>query len=511
MKLRITLLSMMIVAVSTLSAEDTDFQYATTIVENVSTGNFAPYMIGSWQGGRYTQKNGYNFDLYFGKALDLNRKLSWSAGAELLAGVNSDAEYDRYLNDVGEWSTTAIGPNFVRIQQLWGQLKYRSLYLLGGMKERESRIVDGRMSSGDLVRSNNARPIPGISAGFIDFQDVPYTNGWVQIEGELTYGKFADSNFTEKQYNHYSYLLSQNIWYTYKRCYFRSMPTLPLVVTIGMQAAGQFAGETTYYTHGRIYRQNNRGFHLRDLWDMFFPQLGNGEGYYLGNSLGSWDFKAQYKLCNGNTITAYFEGPWEDGSGIARRNGTDGLWGLQFDFAKRGIVNAVTFELLDFRNQSGPFHYAPGDVSDPSLSTEATGGDNYYNNDVYGAYSYYGMSIGSPFLLSPLYNLDGYPGYAHNRASGMHMAVSGSINDELDYRAMFSHQSAWGSGRYPVAHPLKSNSLMVEASWQADCVLQGLSMRAQLAADFGKLRGDNVGVSLAVRYAGNLTIKSKTR
>jgi hypothetical protein len=244
---------------------------------------------------------------------------------------------------------------------------------------------------------------------------------------------------------------------------------------------------------------------------MFFPQLGNGEGYYKGNSLGSWNFRAQYKLRNGNTITAYFEGPWEDGSGIARRNGTDGLWGLQFNFAKRGIVNAVTLELLDFRNQSGPFHYAPGDVSDPSLSTEATGGDNYYNNDVYGAYCNYGMSIGTPFLLSPLYNLDGYPGYAHNRASGTHVAVSGSIGNEFDYRAMFSHQSAWGVARYPVAHASKSNSAMLEATWSADRIVKGLTVRAQVAADFGELRGDNVGAQLLVKYTGNLTIKGKKK
>jgi hypothetical protein len=500
---------MMLVAVSTLSAEDTDVQYSTALEANASSGEFAPYMIGSWQGGRYTQKDGLNLDVYIGKDLDLSRRLSWSAGVEMLAGANSDAEYDRYRN--AEWTTTTLGPNVVRLQQLWGQLKYRGVYLLAGMKERDSYIVDGKMSSGDLVRSNNARPIPGVSAGFVDFQPVPFTNGWVQIDGELMYGKFADSNFNSKQYNHYSYLLQQNICYTYKRCYFQSKPTQPLVVTVGMQAAGQFGGKTTYYTHGRIYRTTNHGTHIRDLWDMFFPQLGNGEGYYKGNSLGSWDFKAQYKLRNGNTITAYFEGPWEDGSGIARRNGTDGLWGLQFNFAKRGIVNAVTLELLDFRNQSGPFHYAPGDVSDPSLSTEATGGDNYYNNDVYGAYCNYGMSIGTPFLLSPLYNLDGYPGYAHNRASGTHVAVSGSIGNEFDYRAMFSHQSAWGVARYPVAHASKSNSAMLEATWSADRIVKGLTVRAQVAADFGELRGDNVGAQLLVKYTGNLTIKGKKK
>ena len=34
--------------------------------------------------------------------------------------------------------------------------------------------------------------IPGVEAGFLGFQNIPFTNGWVQIGGAISYGRFTD-------------------------------------------------------------------------------------------------------------------------------------------------------------------------------------------------------------------------------------------------------------------------------------------------------------------------------
>lgn len=501
----ILFLAMSIVGIQSY-AVDSELDYEASIVANTSSGDFAPYMIGSWQGGRFTQKNGIAADLSLSKNLDKSKRFSWSVGAEVLALEASSAQYDRFTRDTYSWSTHSLGPNAFRIQQLWGEVKFRGLYLLAGMKEHEPLIVDEKLSSGELVRSNNARPIPGVSIGFVDFQNIPFTNGWVQINAEIMYGKYTDGGFNDSQFNYYNYLLQHNRLYTYKYCHFRTNPNKPLSVTIGMQAAGQFGGYTDYYSNGKVIKYNAHKFHINDVWDMLFPTLGNGEGYYKGNSLGSWDLKARYRLKNGNEITAYFEGPWEDGSGIGRQNGYDGLWGISFKTASHGIVNGVAVEYLDFTNQSGAMHWAPTDHPGTTLQAHATGGDNYYNNDVYGAYANYGMSIGSPFLVSPLYNTDGYPGYAHNRARGFHVAVSGYITEDIDYRVIAEGQWAWGVARYPLAKRYSDGSAMVEANWRANKLLQGLSFKVQAAFDAGSLRGHNVGALLSVKYTGHLPL-----
>lgn len=497
-------------AALTASADSiASLDYQASVIANASTGDFAPYMLGSWNYGKVTEKSGIWNNGYIGKRLDRSSRFSWSAGFEYMFGYGSAADYDDYrkMTD-GKPSKRAVRQAPARIQQLFGELKYRGVYLLAGMKERHSQIVDDRLSSGDLVRSNNARPIPGVAAGFIDFQDIPFTNGWLQIDGEIMYGRFCDTRFEENRFNYYSGFLDGDLMYTYKRCYFRTKPSQPLSVTVGMQTAAEFGGYTHLYRGGVLVEAMDRGFHFRDLFDMFLPLEGNGEDFYKGNSLGSWDFKARYALSGGSKISAYFQWPFEDGSGIGRQNGWDGLWGLQYDFAPGSPVSSLVFEYLDFTNQSGPIHWATSDNPGTDLKHEITGGDNYYNNNYYGAYANYGMSIGTPFLMSPLYNLNGFLEYMHNRARGFHAAVAGSFG-RLGYRAMVSYQKAGGMGRIPAPKKLHDTSAMLEAVWNPAPRIPGLQLKAAAAFDAGNLRGNNFGALLSVSYSGSFKFRKK--
>ena len=166
-------------------------------------------------------------------------------------------------------------------------------------------------------------------------------------------------------------------------------------------------------------------------------------------------------------------------------------------------------EYLDFRNQSGPIHYAPADQYNSSLNSEATGGDNYYNNNTYGSYTNYGVAIATPFLVAPIYNLDGNPYFKHNRARGIHLGARGYIAPEWQWRLKYSWQQAWGTGRVHTTHCLVSNSALAEVGYDAARWAPGLSMQAQLAFDAGSLRGNNFGVLATVSYSGNLTFSKQ--
>ncbi|MCM1067639.1 MAG: capsule assembly Wzi family protein [Muribaculaceae bacterium] len=489
--------------------EPVKIDYRASVTANASTGDFAPYMLASWDYGRITGANGIWHDGMIRKEMTLDRRFNWGAGVEYIAGYGSAAEYDRYQHD-GTYTFSARRQAPVRLHQLYAELKFRGVYLTAGMKERgPGAIVDGILSSGDLTRSNNARPLPGVAVGFVDFQNIPFTNGWVQIDGEIMYGRFMDKSFRENTFNYYSGLLSLDNWYIYRRCYFRTKPSQPFSVIVGMQAAGEFAGYAKRYSEGRVIAEYPRGFKFKDIFEMFFPREGSGEGFYKGNSLGSWDFKARYLFKNGSRLSAYFEWPWEDGSGIGKMTGWDGLWGLQYDFKEGSPINRIVVEYFDFTNQSGPMHWAPADHPGTDLTSQATGGDNYYNNDFYGPYSNYGMSIGSPFPVAPLYNLDGYPEYAHNRARGFHLGALGSIGAEWQCVAKVSYQQAGGTGRIPAPHRLHDTSAMLGAQWTPGARLSGLSVKAQMAFDAGNLRGNNFGAMVSVAYSGSFNIGKK--
>lgn len=486
----------------TSSAQDT-LEYSAEALGNGSTGHFAPYFIGSLNGGRIVRKASALADLSVKVDIDRSKRFSWGAGAEFIAGYSSANKYERYLAEEKTWTLQENRPAPIWIQQLYGELKFRGVFLRIGQKDHHSALLNEKLSSGDLTRSSNSRGIPGAEIGFIDFQNIPFTNGWVQIEGVVEYGKFMDSGFAREQYNYYSWMLATDTYFTYKRCYFRTKPAMPFSITIGMQTGGQFGGMTQFYYQGKLTKTEKRGFRFTDIFKMFLPIEGNGNYFYEGNSLGSWDFKARYRLRNGDEISFAFEWPWEDGSGIGRMNGLDGLWGLYYTSKSRRLINGVAIEWLDFRNQSGPMHWAPQDSPGTSITSQTTGGDNYYNNDTYTAYTNYGMAIATPFLVSPIYNLNGYPAFQHCRARGVHLALTGCIDRiSLDYSVKYSWQQGWGMGRTPRAHSLIDNSALLDVNWNASSILNGFSVKAELAFDAGKLRGNNFGFLLGIRYSG---------
>lgn len=484
-------------------------QYGGAAIGVGSTGDFAPYFIGSMNGGKTVRSSMALLDAGVKIVPDSDSRFSWGGAIELIGGYSSANDYARWDASLQKWGEVSNRPSPVWIQQLYGETRYRAIRLRVGQEAPRSALLDESLSSGDLTRSSNARGIPGVSIGFNEFQDIPFTSGWVQIDGVIDYGKFTDDGFKEKQYNYYSWLTTSDVYYTYKRCYFRTKPSQPFSVTVGMQTAGQFGGTSTYYKKGVEYRHEHRGFRIADVFKMFLPTRGNGNSFYEGNTLGSWDFKALYRLPGGEELSIATQWPWEDGSGIGRRNGLDGLWGLYYKAPRRSLINGAAIEWLDFRNQSGPIHWAPGDHPVTTITGSATGGDNYYNNDTYTAYTNYGMAIATPFLVAPVYNLDGYPAFLHNCARGLHLAVTGSLSPVLDYSVKYSWQQAWGMGRQPATHCLIDNSAMVDVNWEAEALMKGLNVKATLAFDAGRLRGNNFGAMLSISYSGELNFLIK--
>lgn len=482
--------------------------YEASLTGNAGSGDFAPYYISSGSHGILTQKNEALLRLGAWHDMDMSQRFSYGFGMSFVTGCGSETDYSRYNPADEIFYTHGEKPSNIRLQQLYGEIKYRGVFMTVGLKEQQSKMLNNELTSGDLIESGNARPIPEVRVGFHDFQDIPFTNGWVQIDGEISYGKFTDDDYMRNHYNYYNYHLVTGSWYTYKQAYFRTKPSERFSVTIGAQAAGIFGGTTVTYKDGIPVNTYKHPDGLGDFFEMFIPRNTSEEGFVLGNHLGSWDFMARYRLKNDDELKAYFQWLWEDGSGIGKMNGFDGLWGLEYKSARRGIVNGAVIEYLDFTNQSGPIHWEPDDNPGTTITANATGGDNYYNNAFYNSYAHYGMSIGTPFMRSPMYNLNGYPAYVCTRVRGVHVGLTGNISSPVDYRVMFSYRKGWGTALVPLLSPLEDTSVSVDATYRVPAV-KGLAVKAQFAFDKGSMYGDNFGGLLTVSYSGNFNIGKK--
>lgn len=474
--------------------------YAVSLTTNAGKGDFAPYYMAANRNGTLTQKAGAQLRAGAFRPLELDKRFSWSVGVDVLSGVSAYTDYLRYDPVSTDWEKNRQQPAAFWLQQLYGKLKWRQVFLEVGMKERASALFNNRLGSGDFVESGNARPIPGVRIGFIDFQDIPFTKGTLQIQGEIAYGKTTDKNWLQDHYNRYNNFVTVDAWYHYKRLYFRTAPDKPLSVTFGMQAAAQFAGTTTNYNRGKAGSTKKRKFQLRDLWDMLITK--GEDTYYKGNHLGAWDLKAVYRLRGGSEVVGYFQWPWEDGSGIGKLNGFDGIWGLEWKSSGRHVVNGTVAEFFTFMNQSGPLHYDPEDLGS-DLPEHTDGSDDYYNNYQYNGYAHHGMGIGSPLLPSTLYNIDGYMRYVDTRLRGFHVGLSGTLSDRLDYRLLAGYRKGFGTAYFPRKSPVHDTSVLLEATWRVPRV-SGLTVHAQVAADWGTIYGNQCGALLGIAYRGIL-------
>ena len=481
--------------------------YEASFTANAGGGDFAPHYMAANRGGTLTQSKSALVQAALWHTMDTTRRLSYGFGAEVWGGYTSGTDYLRYSATDGMVANRQHPARFW-LQQAYAEGKYRGVFLLLGQKQQQSPFLLNDLTSGDLVMSGNARPGAGFAVGFVNFQNIPFTKGWVQITGQIGYYKFADGHWLENHYHYLNSFVTTRYWYNYKNIYFRTNPTKPFVFTIGGQAACQFGGTVVRYDKGVEQSRLEMATNAKAFWRALIAGSGGGnrgDDFVEGNHVGSWDIIGAYRFRNGNRLRAYYQSPWEDGSGIGKLNGFDGLWGLEFTTGKPSVVSGVVVEYLDLTNQSGPIHWAPRDHEGTPLTDQATGADDYYNNYTYNGYQNRGQSIGSPMVKAPIYNQDGYLRYTDNLLRAVHVGIKGDLGSEWHYRAMVSYRKAWGTPFFPRAEGVHETSMLVEARYQPARV-PGLEAKAQFALDRGNMMGDNTGALLSIIYHGNFTL-----
>jgi len=484
-----------------------DVCYKMGILMNAGNSELAPYYISSNCSGTITQQYSALLDASLYHQMDRNDRFSWGAGIEVLGGYASSAGYERYT-DIGQFEVQKQHPSRMWVQQAYAEAKFRSIFAVAGQKYKSSHIVNSNLSSGDLVWSNNSRPPVGLRAGFIDFQDIPFTKGWLQIKGEFGYFRQLDDKWLENHYNYYNHFITTDFWLHYKSLHLRTNPNQPVIFTIGAQSACQFGGTANYYENGQVTRTVKMDADVKAFWRTFIAGSGgnsSGDSFVEGNHLGTWDILLEYNHDNNWQLRGYTQWLWEDGSGIGKLNGFDGLWGLEYrKLDTPSLIDGAVIEYIDLTNQSGPIHWAPGDHEGTPISSEATGSDDYYNNYIYNGYQNRGMSIGSPFIKSLLYNQDGYMRYRDNVVRGFHAAVTGSINDEWRYRLMGSYRKSWGTPSIPRAGSADDFSMALDIQYHPS---SNLIIEATAAMDYGSLYGNNWGALVGITYSGGFNFK----
>ncbi|MFU8812240.1 MAG: capsule assembly Wzi family protein [Balneolaceae bacterium] len=403
---------------------------------------------------------------------------------------------DRFDLSFGAEFTTRLSDasNTAHFQQLFGRARLGKFILSAGRFHETIGWGPGLdpLTSGSMMVSNHATPIPKISLQTDGFIDVPWTGGVVSFQGRYSDGKLENDRFVSSPRLHQ------------KSAY--------LKFTVGqISAVAGFIHNVVWAGEDEQRGRLPRGF--GDYLDVVFgnsadPASGATSSEMrnkLGNTVAAYDGGLMIGY-GGWRFTGYRQIYLEDTVSLALRSFWDGLYGLG---ARRqngiGIINGVVYEFINTIRQDSQADYPRGRA-------------NYYGHSVYrSGWTYHGNVLGNPLLT---FDRD-TDRMSNNMIIAHHVGVDGNISQRLTYRAMSTYTRNYGvcsdqiiTGRCfinserPAPENLETRprselredqvSLLFEGSYLL-LKQQQVHIISSVAIDTGRFLGNRTGFMLGVR------------
>lgn len=455
-------------------------------------GDFAPFWMTN---NRYGLSSNQNDALVWRRSI--RREIQNDAGRKWQVGWGF--EFSNVFENDTRWV----------IQELYADIQRGVWRLSVGQKQRPSELLNPALSSGGLATGINARPIPEIRIEVPDFWTIPGTRDWLALRGRFGFGMFTDNkwqrDFTDRKHNYV-----QNYYYHTKAGFLRvgNEEKFPVTVVGGLEMNTQFGG-TLYKPDGSKMKFPKD---LKTIWNVIVP---GGEdptdGEYsnrVGNIVGAWHLAINYRSRHADPdkrwgVKAYGEHYFEDESELFWQYGwKDFMLGLEVNLPKNPIVSTVLYEYLTTKHQAGSIYHDHTQQIPDQISAL----DNYYNHGLYGGWQHAGYAMGTPLLISPIYNSDGNIYFYHNRIQAHHAGLSGNPTSELAYRLLFSYEKSWGTYGSPLPDPQEGWTAYAEAFYKPHW-LRNCGLGIAYGHNGGELLGKSNAVQLSFTY--NLRFHTK--
>ena len=442
----------------------------------------------------YSQISAPSIDLYGGASAGIgdikpywnisNQQGYYTAnpfGGMIGFAVESADSSDSYVHfDYGVEMYTRFQQNEeLLIQKGYAEVRIPFLVFWAGKKSEIIGNQDTSLSIGSTVWSENASPMPKLVLATPGYVDIPFTKGYVEINGSLAHGWFEKDRNIEDVYLHQKYL------------HLRFGGDFFINGSFGIIHFAQWAGNSPDENYGELPSDWDAYKHI------FFAQKGDsgtvhvGESINtLGNHLGSWNYRIDLKSKQ-LTYSIYYQTIFEDNSGMSKAFNRDGLLGVSMAAKDPNhIVNRVTLEYLNTSYQSGPTHLLTDSI-------DLVGNDDYFNNYIYrSGWTYKGMTLGTPLITSPIFNEDGSMGIQNNRVMAFHLGIQGMLG-KLNYRSFFTYSINKGTYSNPIDPSKQQFSWYFETIFPS--IWKGIDLNVMLAADIGQMYGNNLGVNILFR------------
>ena len=380
--------------------------------------------------------------------------------------------------------------NQVLLPEAYVKVRFGGIELSAGRRRQLTGLGDSTLSSGFVVGSGNALPIPKVQLSTRGYLPLRFLKSWVAINAGYAHGWF-NVPYIQRSYLHQKYL------------YWRfGKPTGRVRVHAGLNHQVQWGGQADYLL-GSLVAVNGKLPSGLKYYDEVVFAVNPAEwstddytsfdgAYRIGNHVGSIDAAIELSSGWGNWFL-YHQHIYEDQSGLLFINLPDGLTGLSWarkatqPAQSASSVNRVVIEYLSTLNQSG---------STFDLTARYQGGDNYFNHGQYReGWSYLGRSLGTPFI-APNYTLkaqaQGGLYFPSNRVQAWYIGAMGLLLNELAWTARLSYSRNQGTFVEPYPSRLGQFSALLSAQvplrrWS------GTQLTGSIALDQGQFLANTVG------------------
>lgn len=423
-----------------------------------------------------------------------------SRGGLLQAGIFSDFNSRKKIQVAYGFSGAGFltqQKKKIIIDEFYFSLKWQKIRLDLGMIHPEEQFNGISAQNGSFVVSANVRSMPGYNL-HTEYICIPLTNQVLAFKFNLADYTMIDDRFVDKTRLHN------------KSLYLRISPWSRLDISVGLEHWAQWAGNSPLY--------GKQPHSFRDYIRIFCAEEGGDNATVsdslnaLGNHLGREHIRIDYKA-DQYTLSFYHDIPFEDGSGTHFANFPDGTWGIYYGSKNRNQwVSDVMYELVYTKSQSGAHHdrqateeeKAKQDPHSPFYGRVVLGGnDNYFNNGEYrSGWTYYGRTIGAPFISPSLPDANGITlGVFNNRVVAHYLGLQGYFIHKIPYKLRLSYSINYGTYGVPLKERPKQFSFGLEA---------GILRKAKapfhvdlgIYGDCGRLYSNNFGLSLSFSRNG---------
>lgn len=450
--------------VSPIMAQQDTVQYEVGIQSVLSSGKTAPFWIHTGHYGHVPiEKNSLSVEIGVLKNYQHpNRLFDYSVGAS--------AHVDGVGNSV-----------HVDLHELFINTRLWIVNLNVGSRTKQHGNQDETLSSGGLLFSNNAEPIPTIFLGIEDFTPLIFKSGFLEVKGGLSHGWFMDDVYV------------QNMLFQHKYAYLRLGGKGMIRFQYGLDHAAQWGGNVPGY--------GQQPTSFKDFMNIMLLRSGSNSSIGFeqinmgGNHLISQSMRMDIRF-GATEIGAYWQNINEDKPiRLMWRsvNVYDGLWGFSVKNKQFPIIKGILYEYLNTTDQNGPYHDKDGIVYG--------GADSYFNNYMYASgWTNYGRTIGTPFITSPIYNTDGSLQLVNTRVQAHHLGLEGEVSG-YGFKVLNSYSKNYGN--YSAPFKKDAVSLLIEVNRHFE-KLWGMEASLSVGADWGQMYGRNTGLMLRLSKHGEL-------